>query len=76
MWLVIFAILLGVGYAFFLYYKNNNIIFEKRPRIIMAALRGLAIALLAFLLLAPMVKMTVKKPTNRLSWWLSTTANP
>lgn len=61
LWLVIFAILLGVGYAFFLYYKNNNIIFEKRPRIIMAALRGLAIALLAFLLLAPMVKMTVKK---------------
>lgn len=61
LWLAIFAVLLGVGYAFFLYYKNENIIFEKRPRIIMAALRGLAITLIAFLLLAPMLKLTVKK---------------
>ncbi len=61
LWLAIFAVLLGVGYAFFLYYKNENIIFEKRPRTIMAVLRGLAITLIAFLLLAPMLKLTVKK---------------
>ncbi len=61
LWLVIFAILLGVGYALFLYFRNNNIVFDKRPRAIMASLRGLAIALIAFLLLAPMVKMLVKR---------------
>ena len=61
LWLVIFAILLGVGYALYLYYKNNNVIFEKPMRIAMASLRGLAVALIAFLLLAPMVKRTVKQ---------------
>lgn len=61
LWLVIFAILLGVGYALFLYYRNNNVVFEKKSRIIMATLRGVAITLIAFLLLAPMVKMVVKK---------------
>lgn len=61
LWLAIFAVLLGVGYALFLYHKNRSIIFEKKPRIVMATLRGLAITLIAFLLLAPMLKMTVKK---------------
>lgn len=61
LWLAIFAVLLGVGYALFLYHKNRSIIFEKGPRIVMATLRGLAITLIAFLLLAPMLKMTVKK---------------
>lgn len=61
LWLAIFAVLLGVGYALFLYHKNKSIIFEKGPRSVMAALRGLAITLIAFLLLAPMLKMTVKK---------------
>ena len=61
LWVVIFAILLGVGYALYLYYKNNNVVFEKPMRIAMASLRGLAVALIAFLLLAPMVKRTVKQ---------------
>lgn len=61
LWLVIFALLLGVGYALYLYYKNNNVIFEKPMRIAMASLRGLAVVLIAFLLLAPMVKLTVKQ---------------
>ena len=61
LWLLIFVILLGVGYAFLLYYRNNNIVFEKRSRIVMASLRGLAMSLIAFLLLAPMLKMTVKR---------------
>lgn len=61
LWLVLFAILLGVGYAMFLYHKNKSIIFEKKPRVVMATLRGLAISLIAFLLLVPMIKMTVKK---------------
>ncbi len=61
LWLAIFAVLLGVGYALFLYYRNDNVVFEKRSRIAMASLRGVAMALLAFLLLAPMLKMTRKQ---------------
>lgn len=61
LWLAIFAVLLGVGYALFLYFRNDNVAFEKRSRIVMASLRGLAMTLLAFLLLAPMLKMIRKK---------------
>ncbi len=61
LWLVIFVLLLGVGYAMFLYYRNNNVVFDKRPRVVMATLRGLAVALMAFLLLTPMVRLTVKR---------------
>ena len=64
LWLAIFAVLLGVGYALFLYFRNNNVAFEKRDRIIMASLRGVAMTLLAFLLLAPMLKM-IRKQTDK-----------
>jgi len=64
LWLAIFAVLLGVGYALFLYYRNDNVAFEKRSRIIMASLRGVAMALIAFLLLAPMLKM-IRKQTDK-----------
>ena len=39
LWLAIFAVLLGVGYALFLYFRNDNVAFEKRSRIIMACSR-------------------------------------
>lgn len=61
LWLILFVILLGVGYAMFLYFRNNNVVFDKRPKIIMATLRGLAMSMIAFLLLVPMFKRTVKK---------------
>lgn len=61
LWLAIFAVLLGVGYALFLYFRNENIVFEKKSRIVMASLRGVAMALIAFLLLAPMLKMIRKQ---------------
>ena len=64
LWLAIFAVLLGIGYALFLYFRNDNVVFEKRSRIVMASLRGLAMALLAFLLLAPMLKM-IRKQTDK-----------
>ena len=64
LWLAIFAVLLGVGYALYLYFRNDNVAFEKRDRIIMASLRGLAMSLLAFLLLAPMLKM-IRKQTDK-----------
>lgn len=61
LWLTIFVLALGAGYALLLYHKNNAIVFEKKDRIIMAVLRGLAMTLIAFLILAPMVKLTLKK---------------
>ena len=64
LWLAIFAVLLGIGYALFLYFRNDNVAFEKRSRIVMASLRGMAMALLAFLLLAPMLKM-IRKQTDK-----------
>ena len=59
-WLIILCLLLGAGYAFLLYYKNRNIDYGKRPRNIMLILRGLVTALIAMLLLAPMIKSTRK----------------
>lgn len=64
LWLAIFAILLGIAYALLLYHKNNNVNFEKPQRILLASLRGLAVSLLAFLLLAPMLKL-VRKETDK-----------
>jgi hypothetical protein len=64
LWLAIFAVLLGVGYALFLYFRNENVVFEKRSRIVMASLRGVAMTLVAFLLLAPMIKM-IRKVTDK-----------
>ncbi len=61
LWFIPLDIALGVGYALLLYFKNHNIEFEKKHRIIMASLRGLAITLIALLLLAPMLKSTVKE---------------
>lgn len=61
LWLLIFSLITGTGYAFFLYCKNENIVFERKSKITMAALRGLAVALIAFLLLSPMIKLTLKQ---------------
>ena len=56
LWLVIPCLLIGGGYSLFLYFKNRNIEFEKRSLIVMATLRGIAVSLIAFLLLAPMTR--------------------
>lgn len=61
LWFLPLILLIGAGYALFLYFKNDNIVFEKRDRIIMATLRGLAMSLLAFLLLTPMLKLILKQ---------------
>ncbi|MBO7446625.1 MAG: hypothetical protein J6T86_09490 [Bacteroidales bacterium] len=61
LWLIPVAIALGVGYALFLYFRNHNIEFEKGHRIAMASLRGLAVTLMALLLMSPMLKRTVKE---------------
>jgi hypothetical protein len=60
-WLALFCILLGAGYSFLLYYKNRNTAYDTRTKRVMFAFRGVAVAFIAFLLLAPMLRLTVKK---------------
>lgn len=61
LWLLPLCLLVGAGCAALLYYKSTNPELEKRSRIILSSLRGLSVALLCFLLLAPMLKMIVKE---------------
>lgn len=61
LWLVIVCLLVGAAYSTILYFRNRNIDFGKRPKAIMMGLRGLAIAMIAFLFLSPMIKITVKQ---------------
>ena len=61
LWLALICLLIGVGYSFLLYYKNKNIVFDKISKRVMFAFRGVAVALIAFLLLAPMLRLTVKQ---------------
>lgn len=60
LWFVLVCLLVGAVYAFILYYKNKRFQLEKRPSILMASLRGLAMAMICFLLLTPMLKLTTK----------------
>lgn len=61
LWLLPLCLLVGAGCAALLYYKSTNLDLEKRSRIILSILRGFSVALLCFLLLAPMLKMVVKE---------------
>lgn len=55
-WFLIFCILLGVIYAFFLY--QNVGVWGKKLNYILAAVRGITVAIIVFLLLNPLVKQT------------------
>ncbi|MDR2971701.1 MAG: hypothetical protein LBU83_07230 [Bacteroidales bacterium] len=61
LWFVLLCILLGGGYSFLLYYKNKNIAYDTNSKRVMYIFRGIAVALIAFLLLAPMLRLTVKR---------------
>jgi hypothetical protein len=61
LWFALLCILIGVGYSFLLYYKNKNTAFDKNSKRVMYLFRGIAVALIAFLLLAPMLRLTVKQ---------------
>ncbi|MDR2979263.1 MAG: VWA domain-containing protein [Bacteroidales bacterium] len=61
LWFVLLCILVGTAYSAILYVKNRNIDFGKRPKIAMMILRGVVIAMITFLLLSPMIKITVKQ---------------
>jgi hypothetical protein len=58
-------VILGVGYAALLYYKERGTDFKKKLRILLFTLRALAVTIIAFLLLSPLVKIiarTTEKP--------------
>ena len=65
-WFFVLCLILGGVITWILYYYRNSRDFSKRTTAILAVLRFLAISLLSFLLLSPMVrtiKRTVEKPS-------------
>jgi hypothetical protein len=61
LWFALVCILVGAIYSFILYYKNKNTAYDRRAMRVMFVFRGVAVALIAFLLLAPMLRLTVKR---------------
>ncbi|MCQ2286326.1 MAG: VWA domain-containing protein [Bacteroidales bacterium] len=61
LWLIPLCLALGAGFGFLLYHKNKNLELEKRTTLLLSCLRGLVVSLICFLLLAPMLKMVLKK---------------
>jgi len=61
LWFALLCLLLGASYSFLLYYKNKNTAYDRRSKQVMFVFRGVAVALIAFLLLAPMLRLTVKR---------------
>ncbi len=59
-WLILFCVLLGIGYAAILYYKERGSEFSVTLKWTLAVIRTVAIALLAFLLLDPLIKSTTR----------------
>ena len=61
LWFALLCVLLGTVFSVALYFRNNNTDFDRKAKIVMSVLRGVSIALIAFLLLAPMLKLNVKE---------------
>jgi len=61
LWWVLICLFVGASYSFLLYYKNKNVAYDKLSKRIMHLFRGITIALISFLLLAPMLRFTVKQ---------------
>jgi len=61
LWFLPLTLLIGAIYSFILYYKNSTIDYDKSSLIIMAALRGVSISLITLLILALMIKLTIKE---------------
>ena len=61
LWFVLLCVALGVIFAFALYFRNRNTDFDKRAAIVMSVLRGVSVTLIAILLLAPMLKLSVRE---------------
>ena len=61
LWFALLCVLLGAFFSVALYFRNNQTDFDRKAKIVMSVLRGVSIALIAFLLLAPMLKLNVKE---------------
>lgn len=60
-WLVLFCLIAGVGISAILYFKDKNSDYTPLTQKILALVRGLAISLIAFLLLSPMIKTITRR---------------
>jgi hypothetical protein len=60
LWFILLCILLGIAYAAVLYYKESRNEFSNALKWIMAVTRTATIALLAFLLLNPLIKSSTR----------------
>lgn len=63
-WFIIFCLILGIGYAFILYYKETRNEYPAWLKWIMAVFRTLVITIIAFLLLNPLLK-TISRYTEK-----------
>ena len=61
LWFILLCVALGAIFAFALYFRNRNTDFDKRATIVMSVLRGLSVSLIAVLLLAPMLRLSVRE---------------
>lgn len=64
LWLIIFCVALGIGYATILYYKETRNEFNNLLKWLMAIFRATVITIIAFLLLNPLVK-TLSRYTDK-----------
>jgi hypothetical protein len=60
LWFILLCLLLGIGYAALLYYKESRNDFSESLKWIMAIFRASLIAVISFLLLNPLVKTTTR----------------
>lgn len=60
LWFLFFCLALGAGYAVVLYYKDSKQDFSKTLLYFLSAFRFLAVSLIAFMLLSPLLKTLVK----------------
>ena len=58
LWLIVFCLLLGIAYAIILYYRETKNEYPLLLKWIMAVFRAVAVSLIAFLLLNPLLKTT------------------
>ena len=63
-WFIIFCLILGIGYAFILYYKETRNEYPAWLKWVMAIFRTLVITIIAFLLLNPLLK-TISRYTEK-----------
>ena len=59
-WLILVCLAAGLGYSAILYYRNRNNCFGKGILLTLSLLRAVLVTIIAFLLLSPLLKSTVR----------------